>query len=67
MICPSSWKPCIDDVCRSGTCAKLPGEPPFEKCHGCDGLVSIDGSDPLDACTCDPEEDCDMRDYEAEQ
>jgi hypothetical protein len=56
-ICPKDLKPCIDDLCYGSGCLRLDGEPMLERCPGgCGALVPIDGSDPDDACECEPSE-----------
>lgn len=42
MICPKTFKPCIDDICYAGGCMLLQGEPMLERCPGCGAIVSSD-------------------------
>jgi hypothetical protein len=54
-ICPATMKPCVDDICYGGGCLLAPGVPLLTRCGGCGQLVGIDGTDPGDACECEPE------------
>lgn len=54
MICPSTMKPCCDDICRGGGCLALGGgEEPLTRCGGPGNcLVTMTGNHDVFRCEC---------------
>jgi hypothetical protein len=59
-LCPLDLRPCIDDICWNSGCLRDNGEAMVERCPGCQGLISVDGSQ--NNCECD-EDDQDFEEY----
>lgn len=52
--CPATLQPCIDDLCYGSGCLKAGGHVMLMHCSGCSQLIGVDGTDPDDACECEP-------------
>lgn len=54
--CPKDGKYCCDDLCYGGSCLRMPGCEPMEKCDNCGGVFNYQDIQ----CECEPclSEDC---------